>query len=55
MDESKGPDSPWAYNNPTLDIQKQKFNDDNIITKNSIEYGTRFRDYGSGKEKNMFA
>ena len=51
LDESKGPDSPWAYNNPTLDIQKQKFNDDNIITKNSIEYGTRFRDYGSGKEK----
>ncbi len=51
LDESKGPDSPWAYNNPTLDIQKQKFNDDNFITKNSIEYGTRFRDYGSGKEK----
>lgn len=48
LNEKIGPDSYWDYNYPTLDIVKQKFNDDNIITKQAMEYGTRFRDYGSG-------
>jgi len=47
LNEKIGPDSYWEYNNPTIDIVKQKFNDDNLITKSAMEYGTRFRDYGS--------
>lgn len=48
LDEKSGPDSRWEYNFPSLEVSKQKFNDDNVITKNSIEYGSRFRDYGTG-------
>jgi len=47
LNEKIGPDSYWDYNYPPLDIVKQKFNDDNLITKSAMEYGTRFRDYGS--------
>lgn len=47
-DESKGPSSYWQFLNPTLDKTKTKVKDDHVLTKKAIEYGTRFRDYGTG-------
>jgi hypothetical protein len=51
LNEKIGPDSYFNYNYPTIDIVKQKFNEDNVITKAAGEYGTRFRDYGNNARK----
>ncbi len=46
LDMNRAPDDFFKLNNSTLDYVKGKLLEDVIITKESIEEGTRFRDYG---------
>jgi hypothetical protein len=52
LDMIRAPDDYWQYNNSTLDLVKNKTKRDLVITKNGIEEGTRFRDYGKGTIQN---
>lgn len=46
-DDSVGPSSYWEILNPPLSKTKTKVKDDHVITKRIVEYGTRFRDFGT--------
>lgn len=49
LDMNRAPDGYGMLHNSTLLQAKNKIKSDKIISKNSIEEGTRFRDYGSNK------
>lgn len=49
LDMDRAPDGFWGLNKSTLLQAKNKFKFDFVVAKNSIEEGTRFRDYGSNK------
>lgn len=46
-DDASGPSNYWEIQNPELDKTKQKVKEDLIVSKKIVEYGTRFRDFGS--------
>ena len=45
--EEVGPSGFWNLNNPTVEQSRRKVHSDLVLTKNLVEYGSRFRDYGS--------
>ncbi len=47
LDMDRAPDGFWGLSKSTLTQAKNKFKFDFVVAKNSIEEGTRFRDYGS--------
>ena len=49
LDMNRAPDGYGMLHNSTLTQAKNKIKSDKIISKNSIEEGTRFRDYGTNK------
>ncbi len=48
--DSIGPSSYWSIDNPSLDSTKEKIKNILLITKNAIEVGSSFRDYGKNEE-----
>lgn len=47
LDMDRAPDGFWGLYKSTLSQVKNKFKFDFVVAKNSIEEGTKFRDYGS--------
>ena len=50
-----GPASYWSITNPSLEESKSKIKNILLTTKNAIELGTEFRDYGMGTIKPYIA
>ena len=48
-DENIGPSGYWDLNYPTVEQSRNKVHSDLVLTKKTIEYGSRFRDYGTKK------
>lgn len=48
-DDSSGPSNYWEVQNPDLTKTKEKVRQDLILSKQIVEYGTRFRDYGKNQ------
>lgn len=46
-DENIGPSGFWDLINPSVESSRNKVHSDLVVTKRIIEYGSRFRDYGS--------
>ena len=46
-DENIGPSGYWDLNHPTVEQSRNKVHSDLVLTKRIIEYGSRYRDYGT--------